>query len=174
MAPNLFLHAVDLWKKTEEDRHASGLHMETVHRVYDVHTERLNGEIGPEITDEDSCLEVVEPLRISTDTSRGQAVRLVFHRKPLTWKPQTIIRIPESKKGSEQKRVVCLGDGAAWDSRVCGGKASSLAALAAMAPLSREKFNVPGAVVLTTRAYADFRAHNKLDECLAELATYPK
>ncbi|KAM7294533.1 putative phosphoenolpyruvate synthase [Ixodes scapularis] len=94
--------------------------------------------------------------------------------KPLTWKPQTIIRIPESKKGSEQKRVVCLGDGAAWDSRVCGGKASSLAALAAMAPLSREKFNVPGAVVLTTRAYADFRAHNKLDECLAELATYPK
>ncbi|XP_040071440.1 putative phosphoenolpyruvate synthase [Ixodes scapularis] len=174
MAPNLFLHAVDLWKKTEEDGHASGLHMETVHRVYDVRTERLNGETGLEIADEDSCLEVVEPLRISTDTSRGQAVQLVFHRKPLTWKPQTIIRIPESKKESEQKRVVCLGDGAAWDSRVCGGKASSLAALAAMAPLSREKFNVPGAVVLTTRAYADFRAHNKLDECLAELATYPK
>ncbi|KAG0414661.1 hypothetical protein HPB47_008180, partial [Ixodes persulcatus] len=75
-AANLYQHL-----KTELTRRLSLWEDQKVlHRVYDVRTERLNGEIGPDIADEDSCLEVVEPLRITTDTSRGQAVRLVFHR----------------------------------------------------------------------------------------------
>ncbi|KAG0430594.1 hypothetical protein HPB47_022551, partial [Ixodes persulcatus] len=75
-------------------------------------------------------------------------------------------------KSFQDQRVVCLSDGFAWDTGLCGGKASSLAVLSAMVPLTREKFVVPGAVVLTARAYDVLRDHNRLETCLKELDTY--
>ncbi|CAN8007142.1 unnamed protein product [Ixodes pacificus] len=171
MAPNLFLHAVDDWKGPEQVAGDERLQLRTARHVYDICVERSNGESSADIA-ADSCLEVVHELKLKTGQTRGQGVRLVLRRKPLTWKPPAIVSKPQSNKEFQDLPVVCLRDASAWDTRLCGGKASSLAVLSAMVPLSREKFVVPGAVVLTTRAYEDFRDHNKLATCLKELDTY--
>ncbi|KAM7289867.1 putative phosphoenolpyruvate synthase [Ixodes scapularis] len=171
MAPNLFLHAVDDWKGPGQVGGEERLQLRTAPHVYDICVELSNGKSSTDIAD-DCCLEVVHELKLKTGNTRGHGVRLVLRRKPSTWKPPAIVSKPQSNNEFQDFRVVCLRDASAWDTRHCGGKASSLAVLSAMVPLSREKFVVPGAVVLTTRAYDDLRDHNKLATCLKELDTY--
>ncbi|KAG0422809.1 hypothetical protein HPB47_001390, partial [Ixodes persulcatus] len=138
MAPNLFLHAVDDWKGPEEVDGEERLQLRTARHVYDICVERSNGESSADIA-EDSCLEVVHELKLKTGQTRGQGIHLVLRRKPSTWKPPAIVSKPQSNKEFQDLRVVCLRDASAWDTRQCGGKASSLAILSAMVPLSREK-----------------------------------
>ncbi|CAN7996048.1 unnamed protein product, partial [Ixodes hexagonus] len=171
MAPNLFLHAVDDWKEQEEGGGANHLHVRTATRVYDIRVEQCAGESSADIV-EDSCLELVQPLKITLGQSQGYGIHFLLNRQDLPDRQLTTRVCPPGTPESLDPRVVCLGDASAWDTRLCGGKGSSLAILSAMVPLSREKFAVPGAVVLTTRAYQDFRDHNKLASCLKELAAY--
>uniref|UniRef100_A0A147BKS9 Putative phosphoenolpyruvate synthase n=1 Tax=Ixodes ricinus TaxID=34613 RepID=A0A147BKS9_IXORI len=171
MAPNLFLHAVDDWKGPEEYGAGERLQMRTACHVYDIHVEETTGEPNAGVA-EDSCLEVVRKLKLVAGQSQGHGVHLVLHRKPLNWRPPALVSKPRGTQEFQEQRVVCLGDASAWDTSLCGGKGSSLAVLSAMAPLSREKFAVPGTVVLTTRTYEEFRDHNKLASCLKDLHVY--